>query len=59
MFQLMAFPYKTITGPKPLHISCNNIDGFISVRVGEFRHLLIFDYGLIDKIFDRKDLDNF
>ena len=37
--------YKTSTVPKPLRIRFDKIDGFIRVRVGEFRHLVLFDYG--------------
>ena len=29
------------------------MDGFIRVRGGEFRHLVLFDYGLFDKICDK------
>ena len=42
--------YKTSTGPKPLWIRFDKIDQFIRVRGGEFRHLVLFDYGLFDKI---------
>ena len=45
--------YKTSTGPKPLHIRFNKIDEFIRVRGGKFRNLVLFDYELFDKIFDR------
>ena len=45
--------YKTSTGPKPLHIRFNKIDELIRVRGGKFRYLVLFDYGLFDKIFDR------
>ena len=41
-------------GPKPLHIiRFNKIDGFIWVCGGEFRHLVLLDYGLFDKICDK------
>ena len=30
--------YKTSTGPKPLRISFDKIDGFTRVRGGEFRY---------------------
>ena len=29
------------------------MDGFIKVRGGEFRHLVLFDYELFDKICDK------
>ena len=52
VFQLMAF-HKTSRDPEPLHIRFAKIDGFIKVRGGEFRHLLLFDYGLFDNICDK------
>ena len=45
--------YKTSMDPKPLRISFNKIDGFIRVCDDEFRHLVLFDYGLFDKICDK------
>ena len=44
---------KTSTGPKPLHIRFNNIVRFIKVLDGKIRHLVLFDYGLFDKICDK------
>ena len=41
--------YKTSTSPKPLHIRFDKLDGFLRVRGNEFRHLLLFDYGLFDE----------
>ena len=38
--------YKTSTGPKPLQIRFDKIDGFIRVCGDEFRHLVLFDYEL-------------
>ena len=43
---------KTSNGPKPLRIRFNKIDIFISVLDGEIKHLVLFDYGLFDKICD-------
>ena len=40
-------------GPKPLRIRFDIIDGFIRVCGGEFRRLVLFDYGLFDKICDK------
>ena len=34
-------------------IRFDKIDGFIRVLDGEIKHLVLFDYGLFDKIFDR------
>ena len=45
--------YKTSTDPKPLRIRFDKIDGFIRVRDGEFRFLVLFDYGLFDEIYDK------
>ena len=45
--------YKTSTGPKALRIRFDEIDGFIRVRGGEFRYLVLFDHGLFDKICDK------
>ena len=42
--------YKTSMGPKPLRIRFDKIDGFIKVCGSEFRHLVLFDNGLFDKI---------
>ena len=33
--------YKTSTGPKPLRIRFNKIDGFIRIRLGEFGYLIM------------------
>ena len=45
--------YKTLTGPKPLCIRLDEIDGFVRVSRSEFRHLVLFDNGLFDKICDK------
>ena len=36
-----------------MRIRIDEIDGFIRVRGAEFRHLVLFDYGLFDKICDK------
>ena len=41
---------KSPTGPKPLRIRFAKIDGFIIYLVGKIKHLVLFDYGLPDKI---------
>ena len=46
---LYHISYKTSTGPKPLRIRFDKIDGFTRVLVGKFKHLVLFDYGLFDK----------
>ena len=45
--------YKSSTGPKPLRIRFDKIDGFIRVHGSEFKHLVLFDNGLFDKICDK------
>ena len=35
-----------------MRIRFDEVDGFIRVRGGEFKHLVLFDYGLFDKICD-------
>ena len=48
--------YKTSTGPKPLRIRFDKIDGFIRVRGDGFRHLVLFDYKSFDRICDKKNI---
>ena len=50
---IFSISYKTSTNPKPLHFSFNKIYGFIMVLDGEIKHLVLFDYGLFDKICER------
>ena len=45
--------YKTPMVPKPLRIWFDEIDGFIRVCGSEFKHLVLFDNGLFDKICDK------
>ena len=45
--------YKTSTGPKPLRIKFDKIDGFIVILDGKIKHLWLIDYGLFNKIFDK------
>ena len=45
--------YKTPTGPKPLCIRFDKIDGFIIALDGKNKHLILFDYGLFSKIYDK------
>ena len=45
--------YKTPTSPKPLHIRFDKIDRFIMVFDVKIKHLVLFDYGLLDKICDK------
>ena len=41
--------HKTSTGPKPLCIRFDKIDGFIIILDGKIKHLILFDYGLFNK----------
>ena len=50
---LYDISYKTSKGPKPLRIRFDKIDGFIMVLDGKIKHLVLFDYGLLDKICDK------
>ena len=44
--------YKNSIGTKPLRISFDKKDAFIKIH-HKFRDLVLFDYGLCDKIFDQ------
>ena len=44
--------HKSPTGPKPLHIMFDKIDGFITSLNSKIKHLVLLDYGLLDKICD-------
>ena len=44
--------YKSPTGPKPFHIMFDKIDGFITSLDSKTKHIVLFDYGLLDKICD-------
>ena len=44
------FSFKTSMGPKALRIRLDKTDGFIRVHDSEFKHLVLFDNGLFDKI---------
>ena len=45
--------YKTSASPKLLRIRFDKTDGFIRVCGDEFKHLVLFDYGLFDEICDK------
>ena len=45
--------YKTSTGPKPMPIRFDKMDGFITIPDVKIKHLVLFDYGLFDKICDQ------
>ena len=42
--------YKTPTDPKPSRIRLDKINGLIISVDGEIKHLILFDYGLFNKI---------
>ena len=41
------------TGPKPLRMRFDKIGWFIISLDGKIKHLVLFDYGLLDKICDK------
>ena len=45
--------YKTPTRPKALRIRFDKIDEFIILLDGKMKHLILFDYGLFNKICDK------
>ena len=45
--------YKTPTGPKPLHIRFDKVDGFIIPLDHKNKHLILFDYGLFNETCDK------
>ena len=45
--------YKTPTCPKRLPIKFDKIDGLIISVDGKIKHLILFDYGLFNKICDK------
>ena len=45
--------FKTLTGPKPLHIRFDKIHEFIIPLDGKNKHLILFEYGLLNKIYDK------
>ena len=49
----MTFHKKNSTVPKLLHINLYKIDGFLSIRGGEFIHLVLIDCELFNKICDK------
>ena len=52
-FSASDISYKTSASPKLLRIRFYKIDGFIRVFRSEFKHLVLFDNGLFDKICDK------
>ena len=48
--------YKTATGPKPLHMRFNKINGLIISLDGKIKHLILFDYGLLIKFVIRLNI---
>ena len=45
--------YKNLTGPKPLHIKFDKTHGFIIALNGKNKQLILFYYGLFNKICDK------
>ena len=44
---------KTQKGLKSLHNSVHKMDGFIMVLDEKIKHLVLFDYGLLEKVCDK------
>ena len=40
--------YETRTCPKPLHVRFDKVNGFIVSFDGKIKHLVLFDYELLD-----------
>ena len=53
LFIIYDISYKTSIIQKPLRIRFDKIDIFIRLCVSEFKHLILFVYGLFDKICDK------
>ena len=45
--------YKTSTGTKSLCIRFDKIDGFVIILDSKIKHLILFDYGLLNEISDK------
>ena len=45
--------FKTTTGLKPFCTRLHKIDGFIIALDGKIKHLIVFDYGLFNRIFGK------
>ena len=52
IISVYGISYKIATGPNPMRIRFDKIDGFISVRGNEFRYSVLFDCRLFDNIYD-------
>ena len=53
LFQVMTFHTKLKRVQNHCVLGSKKIDGFIRVRGDEFKHLVLFDYKLFDKICDK------
>ena len=49
-------PYKIQTGQEAQHIRCDKTDGFIIPMDDKIKHLVLFDYELLNKICDKINL---
>ena len=48
-FILYNISYKTSTGPKPLRIGFDKIDGVLISHDSKIKHFILFDYELFNK----------
>ena len=53
IFLFITYSNKTPTGPKPLRIRIDKIDGFIISLDGKIKYLILLDYILFNKICDQ------
>ena len=53
IFQFVTVFFKTTTGLKPFCTRLHKIDGFIIALDGKIKHLIVFDYGLFNRIFGK------
>ena len=52
-FILYNISYKTSTGPKPLRIGFDKIDGVLISHDSKIKHFILFDYELFNKFWDK------
>ena len=53
IFQFIKFRINNQQVQKPLRIRFDKVDEFIIALDGKIKHLILFEYGLFDKICDK------